>query len=134
SPALQAPGGFPALPRSSGVRKQNPGPGGYWSIPRNWTRSENSFGLFFASDSKDGIGAFGLRGVAAIADGRSCEPMWVRFGPGPLFPLTPIRWHAPQPLFPITSSPARNVAVCAAVRFDGGFSVTWFGEPTLAPE
>src|SRR5579875_3318355 len=103
-------------------------------MPRKPTRSLNFLGLVLARFANDGIGAVGLRSVEAIPLGRRIDPILVRFGPGPLLPLSPIWWQATQPDSPTTSSPARKTFFWAAVRPAGGLSETSFGEPVLAPE
>ncbi len=49
--------------------------------------SLNFFGGRFLND---GIGAVGLTSVRAIAWRGSRPPIFVRFGPGPAFPFSPI--------------------------------------------
>src|ERR1700722_9253836 len=105
----------------------------YCSSARKLTRLLNFSGEFWARPSNDGIGAVGLRSVEAIAAGRSVAAMCVSAGPGPLLPFSPITWQARQPDCPTTSSPARNVWASDAVRLEGGFRSTEFGEPVLAP-
>jgi hypothetical protein len=73
------------------------------------------------------MGAFGLRSAAEIEADPRAEPMCVRGGPGPLLPLSPIRWQASQPDCSATASPATKVTFCDAVRSDGGLTATWFG-------
>ena len=45
----------------------------------------------------DGIGGVGLRSVEAICAAGTVFAMWVRTGPGPLLPFSPMTWQARQP-------------------------------------
>ena len=60
---------------------------GYFSCERKKIAASNFFGGRFLND---GIGAVGLTSVRAIPNAGRREPMWVRSGPGPEFPLSPI--------------------------------------------
>ena len=84
----------------------------------------------------DGIGAVGFTSVRAIAARGMRAPMWVRFGPGPELPLSPILWHARQPDWATAFLPASYSAsvLPPAATIDGGVaSSIAVGEPALAP-
>src|SRR3954471_17396597 len=67
----------------------------------------------------------GLAGARQGAGGRSRDPIWVRGGPGPALPFSPILWQPRQPEDAATSLP---FAYCGATFMD--ISV---GDPAMAP-
>ena len=83
-PASSTPCGVGAARRSS-LRSRPRRPSGF--ADRKVTIASNLLAGRFAND---GIGAVGFTSVRAIAAGGRREPMWVRFGPGPELPLSPI--------------------------------------------
>src|SRR6202042_1806882 len=60
---------------------------GYFNCERKKIAASNFLGGRFLND---GIGAVGLTSVRAMPNSGKREPMWVRSGPGPEFPLSPI--------------------------------------------
>src|ERR1700722_7559492 len=106
---------------------------GYFSCERKKIAASNFFGGRFLNE---GIGAVGLTSVRAIPNAGRREPMWVRSGPGPELPLSPILGQARQPDWAPTCLPASYWAkVCppaCLIEAGVGISMT-VGEPALAP-
>src|SRR5271157_2995645 len=106
----------------------------YFSCDRKLTTALNFCGGRLRND---GIGAVGFTSVRAMPWRGSRAPIWVRSGPGPPFPLSPILWQARQPDWATTSFPASysaRVLPPACLTAAGVASSIAVGEPALAPE
>src|SRR4029078_6174639 len=72
-------------------------PPAYFSEDRKPTSSLNFSGFSCCIVRNDGIGDVGLPSVCAIASLPRRAPIFVRGGPGPPLPFSPILWQARQP-------------------------------------
>src|SRR5437763_9374 len=108
------------------------GSGSYFNWDRKVTRFLNFSG---GSSLKEGIGAVGFTSVRAIPCAYRREAMWVRSGPGPALPFSPILWQARQPDCATTFLPASNSASVlppACLTLAGVASSIAVGEPACA--
>src|SRR5256885_1182675 len=105
----------------------------YFDCERKVTTSLNFSGGRFLNE---GIGAVGFTSVRAMPCAYSFDPTWVRLGPGPSLPFSPILWQARQPDCATTFLPASNSdsngPPAARMRLGVGVSIA-VGEPAWAP-
>ena len=102
-------------------------------VERKLTIASNFFAGRFL---KEGIGAVGLTSVRSMPWRGIRDPMWVRLGPGPELPLSPIVWHASQPDWAMTMRPSFQRATAAGpfARTAAGVEISnASGVPAVAP-
>src|ERR1700733_1117627 len=105
----------------------------YLSVER---KSMTALNFFAGRFLNDGIGAVGLTSVRAMPKDGSREAMWVKSGPGPTLPLSPILWHASQPDWATTLRPSFHSVMAALPSSRTTFGTVHSsasGVPAVAP-